>query len=187
MDSFPRQRFLVFLDFCAANCSFADGFSSIVIVIHRWRTYRIYTDFPSTWNSGFICRYLVAASGTVGGNIANGSPIGDTPPMLIALGATLHLRKGDSRRSIPLEDFFLDYRKQDRRPGEFVAGVSIPEQAPALRCYKLSKRFDQDISAVLGCFDIQTEGNRITQARIAFGGMAGTPKRAGRARQASTP
>jgi xanthine dehydrogenase small subunit len=120
----------------------------------------------------------VRNAATIGGNIANGSPIGDTPPALIAMGATLHLRRGDDLRSLPLEDFFIEYRKQNRQPSEFVAGVSIPAHAPNLRCYKLSKRFDQDISAVLGCFNITHEAGKITQARVAFGGMAGTPKRA---------
>jgi xanthine dehydrogenase small subunit len=120
----------------------------------------------------------VRNAATIGGNIANGSPIGDGPPALIALGATLHLRRGDEMRALPLEDFFLEYRKQDRRPGEFVAGVSFPEHAPALRCYKISKRFDQDISAVCGCFNVSVEGGVVTSARIAFGGMAGVPKRA---------
>ncbi|CAM3791706.1 FAD binding domain-containing protein [Cereibacter sphaeroides] len=115
---------------------------------------------------------------TLGGNIANGSPIGDTPPALIALGATLHLRRGETRRDLPLEEFFLDYRKQDRRPGEFVEAVTIPTEAPGLRCYKLSKRFDQDISAVCGCFNISVEAGRVAAARLAFGGMAGIPKRA---------
>ena len=115
---------------------------------------------------------------TIGGNIANGSPIGDGPPALIALGATRHLRRGDDMRAMPLEAFFLDYRKQDRRPGEFVVGVSIPEHAPGLRCYKIAKRFDQDISAVCGCFNVTVEAGKITAARIAFGGMAGIPKRA---------
>ncbi len=120
----------------------------------------------------------VRNAATIGGNIANGSPIGDGPPALIALGATLHLRRGDEMRSLPLEAFFLDYRKQDRRPGEFVAGVSFPDTAPALRCYKISKRFDQDISAVCGCFNLGVEAGLVTSARIAFGGMAGVPKRA---------
>ncbi|WP_128514832.1 xanthine dehydrogenase small subunit [Tabrizicola thermarum] len=126
----------------------------------------------------------VRNAATIGGNIANGSPIGDGPPALIALGATLHLRRGDEMRSMPLEDFFLDYRKQDRRPGEFVAGVSFPESAPALRCYKISKRFDQDISAVCGCFNVTVTDGVVTSARIAFGGMAGVPKRASRAEAA---
>ena len=77
-----------------------------------------------------------------------------------------------------LEHFFLDYGRQDRRPGEFVEAVSFPRQRDRLRCYKLSKRFDQDISAVCGCFSIEVEDRRVTAARIAFGGMAGIPKRA---------
>ena len=120
----------------------------------------------------------VRQAATIGGNIANGSPIGDTPPALIAMGAVLHLRKGETRRDIPLEDFFLDYGKQDRAKGEFVEAVTIPASAPGLACYKLSKRFDQDISAVCGCFAIGVEGGKIANARIAFGGMAGIPKRA---------
>ncbi len=120
----------------------------------------------------------VRNAATIGGNIANGSPIGDGPPALIALGASLHLRRGGARRQIPLEDFFVEYRKQDRLPGEFVEAISVPTAAPGLRCYKLSKRFDQDISAVCGCFNLTVEQGQITGARIAFGGMAGTPKRA---------
>jgi xanthine dehydrogenase small subunit len=126
----------------------------------------------------------VRNAATIGGNIANGSPIGDGPPALIAMGARLTLRKGAQRRTIPLEDFFLDYRKQDRQPGEFVESVTIPATAPDLRCYKVSKRFDQDISAVLGCFDIRTDQGLITRASIAFGGMAGIPKRARAVEQA---
>ncbi|MGB4910048.1 MAG: FAD binding domain-containing protein, partial [Tabrizicola sp.] len=126
----------------------------------------------------------VRNAATIGGNIANGSPIGDGPPALIALGATLHLRRGDEMRSLPLEDFFLEYRKQDRKPGEFVAGVSFPERADSLRCYKISKRFDQDISAVCGCFNVTVKDGRVVLARIAFGGMAGVPKRASAAEAA---
>ena len=120
----------------------------------------------------------VRAAATVGGNIANGSPIGDSPPALIALGATLHLRRGEARRSLPLEEFFLDYGRQDRAPGEFVEAVSVPRQPDRLACYKLSKRFDQDISAVCGCFNITVADGVVQSARIAFGGMAGVPRRA---------
>ncbi len=126
----------------------------------------------------------VRNAATLGGNIANGSPIGDGPPALIALNATLHLRHGDTRRSLPLEDFFIAYGKQDRQPGEFVEAVSIPKQPDTLRCYKLSKRFDQDISAVCGCLNITRDGDTITTARLAYGGMAGTPKRASAAEAA---
>ncbi|AXS40592.1 xanthine dehydrogenase small subunit [Breoghania sp. L-A4] len=124
----------------------------------------------------------VRARGTVGGNIANGSPIGDTPPALIALGATLELRCGSEARTVPLEDFFIDYGKQDLRPGELVTGVFVPKMKPnhRFRAYKLSKRFDQDISAVMGAFRITLEDDGLTigKARIAYGGMAATPKRA---------
>ena len=120
----------------------------------------------------------VRAAATIGGNIANGSPIGDGPPALIALGATLHLRRGNARRSLPLEAFYLDYGRQDRAPGEFVEAVTLPRQPDTLRCYKLSKRHDQDISALCGCFNLTLGEGRIARARIAFGGMAGIPKRA---------
>ena len=121
----------------------------------------------------------VRNAATIGGNIANGSPIGDGSPALIALGATLHLRSVDGARSLPLEDFFVEYGKQDRAKNEFVEAITIPRMGDHLRCYKLSKRFDQDISAVCGCFWIEVTDGMVTEARLAFGGMAGTPKRAG--------
>jgi xanthine dehydrogenase small subunit len=122
----------------------------------------------------------VRSSGTIGGNIANGSPIGDMPPMLIALGAALELRHGETSRRMPLENFFIDYGKQDRKAGELVWRVEIPKlQANQhFKAYKISKRFDQDISAVLGAFLFTMDKDLIQDARIAFGGMAATPKRA---------
>jgi xanthine dehydrogenase small subunit len=122
----------------------------------------------------------VRNAGTIGGNIANGSPIGDMPPALIALGAELILRRGDGRRTIPLEDFFLSYGKQDRAPGEFVESVRIPRPDPAMtiRIAKLSKRFDSDISTLCGAFALLVEAGQVSSARIAFGGMAGIPARA---------
>ncbi|MBV8840529.1 MAG: xanthine dehydrogenase small subunit [Alphaproteobacteria bacterium] len=122
----------------------------------------------------------IRTAGTVGGNIANASPIGDLPPALIALGATLGLQLGERTRTLPLDAFFLDYGKQDRRPGEFVRVVRIPKFAASehFRCYKISKRFDSDISAVMGAFKLRLDGSRIAGARIAFGGMAAIPKRA---------
>ncbi|WP_415919825.1 xanthine dehydrogenase small subunit [Tateyamaria sp. SN6-1] len=120
----------------------------------------------------------VRNAATIGGNVANGSPIGDGSPALIALDATVHLHSVDGARSLPIADFFLDYGKQDRAPNEFVSHFTIPRQRDALRCYKLSKRFDQDISAVCGCFWIEVSDGTVNAARLAFGGMAGTPKRA---------
>jgi len=122
----------------------------------------------------------VRNAGTIGGNIANGSPIGDMPPALIALGATLTLRRGDTRRTIALESFFKSYGVQDRAPDEFVESVHIPRPASdtIVRVVKLSKRFDSDISAVCGAFAITVADGVVTAARIAFGGMAGIPARA---------
>lgn len=123
----------------------------------------------------------VRASGTVGGNVANGSPIGDTPPALIALGATLELRRGTRSRVMPVEEFYIDYGKQNRASGEFVTGLMIPhlKEGQVFRCYKVTKRFDQDISSVMGAFSFTlTADGTVREARIAYGGMAGIPKRA---------
>jgi xanthine dehydrogenase small subunit len=119
-------------------------------------------------------------SGTVGGNIANGSPIGDMPPALIAAGARLVLRRGRFPRELPLEEFFLSYGRQDRRPGEFVEAVLVPPapRGQVYRVYKLSKRFDSDISAVCGAFAVTVDSGLVVAVRIAFGGMAATPRRA---------
>ena len=119
--------------------------------------------------------------GTIGGNIANGSPIGDTPPPLIALGAALTLRKGKTRRTIPLEDFFVAYGKQDRQPGEFVEAVHVPvpDAASRFAVYKVSKRRDEDITSALGAFHlILDDAGKVAGIRIAYGGMAATPRRA---------
>ena len=128
----------------------------------------------------------VRASGTVGGNIANGSPIGDLAPAMIALGGRVVLRKGARTRALPLEDFFIAYGKQDREPGEFVTAVETPRLAARqhYRAFKVSKRFDEDISAVMLAARIDFEGRRIAGARVACGGMAATPKRAANAERA---
>jgi xanthine dehydrogenase small subunit len=128
----------------------------------------------------------VRATGTVGGNIANGSPIGDIAPALIALGGSVVLRKGAKVRALPLEDFFIAYGKQDRDPGEFVAAVEAPGLAvhQRYRAFKLSKRLDEDISAVMLAVRVDLDGRRIAGARIACGGMAATPKRAVNAERA---
>lgn len=120
-------------------------------------------------------------SGTIGGNIANGSPIGDGMPPLIALGAKLALRSASGARTMALEDYFIAYKKQDRKRGEFVEKIILPRRAKntLFRTYKISKRFDQDISAVCGAFALSFKGEIISEARIIFGGMAGTPMRAG--------
>jgi xanthine dehydrogenase small subunit len=121
-------------------------------------------------------------AGTLGGNVANGSPIGDSMPWLIALGSSVVLRSAAGERLMALEDFYLDYQKKDLRPGEFVQsiGVPLPRANRILRTYKLAKRFDQDISAVCAAFSFKFDGATIVSARIAYGGMAAIPKRAAR-------
>ncbi len=117
---------------------------------------------------------------TLGGNVANGSPIGDSSPLLIALGARLTLRRSGRRRPLPLEEFFIDYGVQNREPGEFIEMISIPigDSVGLFRAYKLSKRFDQDISTLCGAFNLTLEKGLVKAVRIAFGGMAAVPKRA---------
>ncbi len=126
----------------------------------------------------------VRSSGTVVGNVANGSPIGDSSPFLIAVGAQLRLRRGSVRRTLPIESFFVAYGKQDRQPGEFVESILVPRRPEGLRLgvYKLSKRRDQDISIVLAALAVRlTPDGTCADARLAFGGMAGTPALASRA------
>ncbi|KQW91575.1 FAD-binding molybdopterin dehydrogenase [Massilia sp. Root418] len=121
-------------------------------------------------------------AGTLGGNVANGSPIGDSMPWMIALGSEVVLRGPAGRRVLPLEAFYLDYQKKDLRADEFVQAVRVPLPQPGsgvqFRTYKLAKRFDQDISAVCAAFAFALDGGTVREARIAFGGMAATPKRA---------
>jgi xanthine dehydrogenase small subunit len=123
----------------------------------------------------------VRAVGTLGGNIANGSPIGDSMPWLLALGSSVVLRKGNATRVVALDDFYTGYRKNVLQPGEFIRAIHVPRPRPGARfaTYKLSKRLDQDISAVCAAFHVN--GN---EARFAFGGMAATPARARKAEAA---
>ncbi|EDL54369.1 MULTISPECIES: xanthine dehydrogenase small subunit [Vibrio] len=121
----------------------------------------------------------VRNQGTIGGNIANASPIGDTPPLLIALDASIQLRCGDETRVIPVEEYFISYKVTAQQESEFIEKIIIPKPSnDSFRAYKLSKRLDDDISAVCGAFAITVEDNVVTDARVAFGGMAATPKRA---------
>ncbi|MFM2056998.1 MAG: hypothetical protein RLY71_1383 [Pseudomonadota bacterium] len=123
-------------------------------------------------------------AGTLGGNLANGSPIGDGAPVLIALGAQLVLQRSEQTRSVPLDAFYLDYMKNQLQPGEFISRINVPLPAPqaglrdVLRVWKLSKRFDSDISAVCAAFAVQLEGDLVRSVRLVYGGMAATVRRA---------
>ena len=128
----------------------------------------------------------VRHAGTLVGNLANGSPIGDTAPVLIALGAVLTLRRGDATRDLPLQDFYLDYMKNQLDTGEFIEAVSVPLPDPdwVVQAHKLSKRFDCDISAVSAGLALRLQGDQVAEARLAFGGLAGIVKRASTAEAA---
>lgn len=125
-------------------------------------------------------------AGTLGGNVANGSPIGDSPPMLMALDAQIELRQGERVRQMPLPEFYVDYMKNRLEPGEFVQALLVPGAAfdRTVRAYKISKRFDCDISALCGGFSIELDGDTVRSVRLAFGGMAGIVKRAAAAEAA---
>ncbi len=133
----------------------------------------------------------VRHAGTMGGNVANGSPIGDAPPVLMALDAAIELRKGERVRRMPLADFYLDYMKNQMEAGEFVQGLFVPDVVPdvaqqlQVRAYKISKRFDCDISAVCAGLAIGLDAQgQVAHVRLAFGGMAATVKRAAQAEAA---
>ena len=128
----------------------------------------------------------VRNAGTLGGSIANGSPIGDSAPVLMALGTDVVLRRGAATRTLRLEDFYLDYMKNALQPGEFIEAldVTLPDAATAVRAYKLSKRFDCDISAVAAGLAIECQDGTVRAARLAFGGMAAIVKRAANAEAA---
>ncbi len=118
-------------------------------------------------------------AGTLGGNVANGSPIGDSAPVLMALDARLVLRRGDRERTLPLADFYTGYMQNRMEAGEFVQAIQVPlDDAVTLRAYKISKRFDSDISAVCAALALHVEDGVVRTARLAFGGMAATVQRA---------
>jgi xanthine dehydrogenase small subunit len=122
----------------------------------------------------------VRHAGTMGGNIANGSPIGDSAPVLMALGASVVLRHGSTTREMPLEDLYVDYMRNRLAPGEFVQAmrVPLPTAAQNFRAYKITKRYDCDISALMAGLAIELDGDTVSSARFVFGGMAGVVKRA---------
>ena len=147
---------------------------------------RHYAEFAHVWLR--FASVPIRSSGTLGGNIANGSPIGDSMPLLIVLGAEVVLRHGDTARALPLEQLYLDYKKQARVPGEWVERVRVPLRITGLdvAAYKTAKRNEQDISAVCFAIALCCKDGAVANVRIALGGMAGIPKRAAHAEAALT-
>jgi len=153
-----------------AGASLEDAWTALV---RRWPTLTdVWLRFASP---------PIRHAGTMGGNVANGSPIGDSPPVLMALDAEIELRRGARMRRMPLADFYLDYMKNQLEPGEFVQALRVPlDAAPTrqVRAYKISKRFDCDISALCAGFSIDVRDGVVHDVRLAFGGMAATVRRA---------
>ena len=132
----------------------------------------------------------VRHAGTLVGNLANGSPIGDSAPVLMALGATLLLRRGEASRELPLDAFYLDYMKNQLRAGEFIEAVRVPLASAVpgsgwvVQAHKLSKRSDCDISALSAGFALRLSAGQVAEVRLAYGGMAATVRRAAAAEAA---
>lgn len=158
-----------------AAVSLTDAWRAIVTLYPQLHELALRFASPPVCNSGTLC-----------GNIANGSPIGDSMPILMALGAEIELRSGKQRRKLPLDAFYLGYQRKDLQPGEFVAAVTLPRPTVGqhIASYKVSKRFDQDISSVCAGFAVRLEGQRVVAARLAYGGMAAIPARAHRSEAA---
>ncbi|SDB82558.1 xanthine dehydrogenase small subunit [Paraburkholderia lycopersici] len=167
------------------NIDVSDAWIAIGAAVTVERAYaelaKHYPELEEMWRR--FASLPIRNAGTIGGNVANGSPIGDSMPGLIALGARVVLRGGETEREMPLEDLYLAYQKKDMAEHEFVLALKVPTRVGTranlrFRTYKISKRFDSDISAVCAAFAYIADGDVIREPRIAFGGMAATPKRA---------
>jgi len=160
-----------------AGVSLNDGYGALLR--HYPQAREMWERFAST---------PIRNAGTLGGNVANGSPIGDSMPWLIAVGARVVLRNTARARSLPMEDLYVAYMKKAMQPDEIVEAIEVPLPTADLRfrTYKVSRRYDSDISAVCAAFAIRLAGERITDARVAFGGVAATPKRGGETEAALT-
>jgi xanthine dehydrogenase small subunit len=152
-----------------AGVSLTDGYAALV---------QYYPQLTEMWER--FASVPIRNAGTLGGNVANGSPIGDALPALIALGARVVLRNSEGVRVLPMEDLYVAYMQTAMQPDEVVETIDVPFPSPAVqfRTYKVSKRYDSDISAVCAAFAIKVERGTIMEARVAFGGMAATPQRA---------
>src|SRR6266446_2580960 len=151
-----------------AGVSLTDGYAALV---------QYYPQLTEMWER--FASVPIRNAGTLGGNVANGSPIGDALPGLIALGARVVLRNSEGARVLPMEDLYVAYMQKAMQPDEVVEAIEVPFPSPAVqfRTYKVSKRYDSDISAVCAAFAIKVERGTIMEARVAFGGMAAIPKR----------
>jgi xanthine dehydrogenase small subunit len=152
-----------------AGVSLTDSYAALV---------QYYPQLTDMWKR--FASVPIRNAGTLGGNVANGSPIGDALPGLIALGARVVLRTSEGARVLPMEDLYVAYMQKAMQPDEVVEAIEVPWPSPAVqfRTYKVSKRYDSDISAVCAAFALTVERGTIGEVRVAFGGMAAIPQRA---------
>ena len=160
-----------------AGATLTDAYSALA---------RHYPELAEMWER--FASPPIRNAGTMGGNVANGSPIGDSMPGLVALGASVILRNRERSRTLPLEDLYTGYMKKAMASDEILEAIEVPLPSPALRfrTYKLAKRFDSDISAVCAAFALELDGDRIARCRVAYGGVAATSKRASATERALT-
>ena len=159
----------------SANVSLSDAFAAL------WHYYPDLYEIARRFASPPIRN-----AGTLVGNVANGSPIGDSMPALICLGTQLVLRSAAGTREVALDKFYLGYQEKDLQAGEFVEAIRVPlpETGQHFRSYKISKRFDQDISAVAAAYRLRLVDGKIAEIVVCYGGMAATPLRAQNCEQA---
>ena len=211
LDAHPNHRFVTGATDLGLHVTKRHASYECLVSLERLEGLRGITETEGTWHIGattplsdiedatedvlrplarmlrFFGARQIKNRGTLGGNVCNASPIGDTPPVLMALDATVHLLSKAGERKIGIDEFFLGYRKTALQPGEILAAVSIPKPSSKLRMatYKLSRRRELDISAVCAAFAVEVDDHgNVRSARLAFGGMAATTKRASGGEQA---
>ena len=165
------------LDFIKVNKNYMEIGAATPLIKFEDEIKKYYPDFYSV-----LKRYgsvQIRNVGTIGGNIATASPIGDTLPILLSLNAEVLIESFNQKKVLPINNFFIDYRKTKLKKNEFIRSIKIPLfKKNIFKAFKVSKRFDDDISSVCGSFNFEINKNKIKEAFIAFGGMAAVPKRA---------
>ena len=165
------------LDFIRINKNYIEVGAATSLIKFENQIKKYYPDFYSV-----LKRYgsiQIRNVGTIGGNIATASPIGDTLPILLSLNAEILIESPNKKKVLPINNFFIDYRKTKLKKNEFIRSIKIPLfKKNIFKAFKISKRFDDDISSICGSFNFEIKNSKINQAYIAFGGMAAVPKRA---------
>ena len=165
------------LDFIKINKNYIEVGAATSLTKFENQIKKYYQDFYAV-----LKRYgsvQIRNVGTIGGNIATASPIGDTLPILLSLNAEILIESPNKRKVLPINNFFIGYRKTKLKKNEFIRSIKIPLfKKNIFKAFKISKRFDDDISSICGSFNFEIKNSKINQVYIAFGGMSAVPKRA---------